>query len=187
MTYLAIIFSVVFINNILLTNLMGLPIFGKETKLKDLVIEGLKTLVVALVTTLIVYPINRYLLVPEEIAYFALLFVVIFAALLTNLVDRLMNKIGLSDKPVKNFSLITTSNVVIIVVGLLVTQNASYLGSLAQTIGLVLGHLLVTVLLFVTVPKIDLPGVPKAFKGIPLLLITIGLIAMVFMGLNGIL
>ena len=62
MTYLAIIFSVVFINNILLTNLMGLPIFGKETKLKDLVIEGLKTLVVALVTTLIVYPINKFII-----------------------------------------------------------------------------------------------------------------------------
>ena len=34
MTYLAIIFSVVFINNILLSNLMGFPLLSKETKMR---------------------------------------------------------------------------------------------------------------------------------------------------------
>lgn len=188
MTYLAIIFSVVFINNILLSNLIGLPIFNKETKLKDLVVEGLKTVVVGIITIAIIYPIYRFLLVPEAMEYLVLLFVVIFGALVSILLNKLMVQYKLKEES-KDYSLLSTASVVVIVAGLLITNTSdiTFLASIATVLGLTLGHLLITVLMFVIQPKINLPGVPKAFKGLPLMLITIGLIAMVFMGLNGIL
>lgn len=192
MTYLAIIFSVVFINNILLSNLMGFPLLSKETKMRDLVVEGLKTLVVGLITIMVIFPIYKFLLLPDGIEYFALLFVVIIAALVTILVNKAMIQLKLTEEKVGNFSLLTTANVVIIVAGLLVTnqiagaESLGFFGAVVTVLGLTLGHLLVVLMIYVTAPKISLPGVPKAFKGIPLMLITIGLFAMVFMGLNGI-
>ena len=66
-------------------------------------------------------------------------------------------------------------------------SQVNYLGAMAQTFGFGLGYLLVTVLIFTIKPRLELPGVPKAFKGIPLMLVVLGIIGMILLGLGGIL
>lgn len=185
MTVLAIIFSSIFLSNILLSNLVGLPIIGKESNLKKILVVGVKTLIVAILTALVIYPINVYLLKPENWGFLMPLMTVIVAANLSMVVNMIANKLKVEETKAE-FDLITPANAVVIVAVLLMTSNLNFVNSIASVLGISIGYIMITVLVYTLKPKLDLPGIPKAFKGVPILLITLGLIAMIFAGLAGI-
>lgn len=183
MTYLAIIFTSVFLTNIVLSSLVGFPILTKETKMKDIITSGLKTLAIALITVLIVHPVNKYLI--EEFVFLQPLLVVLVAANAHLLVNHLAIKLKVQEESTK-FDLIAPINAIVVVASLLVLTQGTYLDAIFQTIGLILGYILITLMLYTIKPRLELPGVPKAFKGLPLLLITLGIIGMIFAtGLSG--
>lgn len=187
MMYLGIIFGAVFLSNILLNSLIGFPLYSKDTKLKDVVYIGLRIIIISLISALIVYPIHLYLLKPEEWTFltpFISILIVFNIEMLINYMSKKLNISFLTNKESK--PIVVVSSLVFIITLIMMTQ-ANYLGAMAETLGLGLGYLLVTVLIFTIKPRLELPGVPKAFKGLPLMLITLGIIGMIFIGLAGIL
>ncbi|VEU79665.1 Rnf-Nqr domain containing protein [Haploplasma axanthum] len=186
MTYIAIIFSAVFLSNILLSSLVGFPFLGKDVSLRKVLVIGIKTLIISLFTGVIVYPISKFLLEPESWTFLTIIITVLVAANITLGVNALSKKLKVEEEVTNELELFAPFNAVIVVSSLLVATNQTYLGAVANIIGLGLGYILVTLMLFMIKPRLDLPGLPKAFRGIPILLVTLGLIAMVFMGLSGI-
>ncbi|MDY0276585.1 MAG: Rnf-Nqr domain containing protein [Acholeplasma sp.] len=186
MTYLAIIFSSVFISNIVLSSLIGLPVFDKETKLKDLGSNILSLLIVVIISSMIVYPVYDLLLKPEGWEFLTPLFSILVVRNVKLLVNLVFERVKLPYNK-KFFGISEISTAVIFTSMLLLVNNPTFLESVFQGIGLVLGYGLVMVLVFTIKPRLDLPGGPKSFQGIPILLVTLGLVAMVFLGLAGIL
>ena len=75
--------------------------------------------------------------------------------------------------------------VIIIFVVLLGASQATFFQSVFYALGSGLGYTLLMLMMVTIKPRLELPGLPKAFKGFPIMLITLGLIALTFMGLAG--
>lgn len=188
MTYLAIIFSSIFLSNVLLTNFVGLPTFvEKDSSIKKPLVLALRSLVVALISSLLLYPIYTILLKPENFEFLYIIIALLVVAVVDMLVNKLSKFLKIETEESKMFDVLVPSNAFIIVLALLVISNATFLNMIMHVLGLGLGYLVILIMIHTIKTKVDLPGGPKAFKGLPLILITLGLIAMIFMGLAGIL
>ena len=186
MEYLAIIFGAVFLTNILLNSLIGFPFLDKKTQLKDVVYTGLKVTVVALLSAVIIYPIHTYLLKPENWIFLTPFIAILIVLNIQLLVDYLGRKLNINFLVTTNNKSLVVINALVFTIGITMVSQTNYLGAMVQTLGFGLGYLLVTVLIFTIKPRLELPGVPKAFKGIPLMLIVLGILGMIFLGLGGI-
>lgn len=187
MTYLGILFSSIFLTNIMFYHLDGLPTVSKETQEKTIVISGISKIIVGFIATFVIFPINKYLLVDIGWSYLLPLIVVLVTLGATILVNNIINKIipNSSTEDVSYRFIFMES--VIVSAALIVVSSGTFTDSLFQMLGFQIGHFLITFLIFTMRPRLDLPGIPKSFKGIPIILITVGLIAMIFVGLAGIL
>lgn len=187
MTYLGVLFSSIFLTNIMFYYLDGMVAVDRNTQEKTLVKNGISQIVIGIIVTLIVYPINKYLLTDIGWTYLAPLLLVLVAIGVSLLVNVVLEKIKEGSGLGKvNYQFLFLQSVVISA-ALIVIGNQSFMGSLFQMLGFTVGHFLISFLIFTMRPRLDLPGIPKAFKGVPIVLITVGLIAMIFVGLAGIL
>lgn len=187
MTYLGILFASIFLSNIMLYHLDGLPTFDRKSQEKTVVISGISKIAIGIIATLVVYPINKYLLADIGWDFLMPILVILVAIGATILVNYVVNKIKPgSSTETTSYKFIFVESV-IVSAALIVMSNGSFVGSLFEMLGFTVGHFLISFLIFTMRPRLDLPGVPKAFKGIPLIIITLGLIAMIFVGMAGIL
>lgn|SRR5690554_6773899 len=188
MAYLGAFFGSVFLSNIMLYSLDGLPAISDDKfKLKEIVIGGVSKLVIGLLSILIIYPINHYLLQPVEYGFLLPILVVLVSLNLTFLVNRIIEKTEkFEPTQTTNYQFIFLNSIVI-TASLLVANNANFGIAIAQVLGFLAGHFMLVFVIYTMKARLTTPGVPKAFKGLPLMVITLGLIAMIFLGLAGIL
>jgi electron transport complex protein RnfA len=81
--------------------------------------------------------------------------------------------------------LITTNCAVLGVAILMISKEFNLLQSVTYSVATALGFALALVLFAGIRERLDFEDVPKAFKGIPIALITAGILAMAFMGFSG--
>ena len=81
--------------------------------------------------------------------------------------------------------LITTNCAVLGVAILMIQKEFNLLQSVTYSVATALGFALALVLFAGIRERLDFEDVPKAFKGIPIALITAGILAMAFMGFSG--
>jgi len=82
--------------------------------------------------------------------------------------------------------LITTNCAVLGVTFLNVQEKLSLMGSLTNAIGAALGYFLAIVLMASIREKLDrVSSIPQAFQGLPIALVTAGLMAIAFLGFQG--
>lgn len=186
MNFIAILFTSVIVNNILLVKLEGFRSLDRRTKFKTIIVSGLKTAVVGLVSVIVTYPINNYLLAPIGFNFFSPIIVAFVVFGVTVLADLAMNKLEIENTTAAYKTEFMLLNSVVIAALLISSVGPSYFGAIVQVAGFTLGHLFIVLALYTMRPRLDLPGVPKAFKGIPILLVVVALVAMVFLGLKGI-
>lgn len=181
---IAITFSGLFISNVLITNLIGLPIFKeKQVSIEPAIKIGLLTTLISVVSMAVIYPLNKVLL--DETAYLIPLFSILVVALVSMLVNIVAKKINYSLKENEIFLPMISFNSIIIFVVLLGASQTTFFQSVFYALGSGLGYTLLMLMMVTIKPRLELPGLPKAFKGLPIMLITLGLIALTFMGLAG--
>lgn len=186
MTYLSVLFASIFLTNIMFYHLDGMVTVFKGTEEKVIVKNGISQIIIGIIVTLIVFPINKYLLSDIGWTFLAPIIIVILSIGVTLLVNFLIDRIKKGEGNLKvNYQIIFLQSVVV-TGALIVINNQSYLMALFQMLGFTVGHFLITFLIYTMRPRLDLPGIPKAFKGVPIVIITVGLIAMIFVGLAGI-
>ena len=198
MEYILIIISAVFVNNILLAQFLGVcPFLGVSNKVSTAVgMSGAVCFVMA-VATLVTYLVQNYLLVPLEIQFMQTITFILVIAALVQMVEIILKKISPSLYQALGIflPLITTNCAVLGVAILVVSKEFTFGGdphmlNLAQSvvyaIASALGFGLAMTLFAGLREQLDLNNVPKAMKGVPIALITAGILAMAFMGFAGI-
>lgn len=189
MTYLGVFFASVFLSNIMLYSLDGLPAMNldKKLNLKDVIISGISKIVVGVIAKMIIYPIYVHLLVEVNYEFLLPIIVVLVTLNLTFIVNHIIDRIrGIDPTQVTNYQFIFLNSVVVST-SLIVTRNISFTWAVVEVFGFLAGHFLLVFIIYTMRPRLETVGVPKAFKGLPLMVITLGLIAMIFLGLAGIL
>jgi len=186
--YLFIIIGTVWVNNIVLSQFLGLcPFMGVSRKLETAIGMGLATTFVLTLSSISSYLINEYLLQPFHIEYLRTIsFILVIAAIVgfTELVVHktsplLHNVLGIY------LPLITTNCAVLGVALLNVQQSNGFIESALYGFGSAIGFTLVLVLFAAMRERLAAADVPKAFQGNAISMITAGLMALAFMGFTG--
>ena len=198
MEYFAIIISAIFVNNILLAQFLGIcPFLGVSNKISTATgMSGAVCFVITL-ATLVTYLINQYLLVPFGLEFLQTIAFILVIASLVQVVEIVLKKISPSLYQALGIflPLITTNCAVLGVAITVVTKEFTFGGtSHMMNLGQAMVYALATsigygiaMILFAGLRE-HLAGneVPKAFKGLPIALITVGIMAMAFLGFSGI-
>ncbi len=186
--YLLIIVGTVWVNNIVLSQFLGLcPFMGVSRKLETAMGMGLATTFVLTLSSISSYLLNEFVLAPFGLEYLRTIsFILVIAAIVgfTEMVVRktsplLHNVLGI-------YLPLITSNCAVLGIALLnVQQSNSFIGSALYGMGSALGFTLVLVLFAGIRERLEVADVPTPFKGSSIALITAGLMALAFMGFSG--
>ena len=198
MEYLLIIISAIFVNNILLAQFLGVcPFLGVSNKLSTAVgMSGAVCFVITL-ATVVTYLLNQFLLVPFGLTFLQTISFILVIAALVQMVEIILKKISPSLYQALGIflPLITTNCAVLGVAITEVTKEFTFGGESAMlnlgeatvyAFATALGYGLAMCLFAGLREHLSMNDVPKPFKGLPIALITAGIMAMAFLGFSGI-
>ncbi len=186
--YFTIIIGAIFVNNVILSQFLGIcPFLGVSSKVETSMGMGAAVTFVMAIASAVAWLIQSYILVPLDIVYMQTIVFILVIAALVQMVEIIMKKVS----PVLYqalgifLPLITTNCAVLGVAILMIQKEFSLLESIVYAVASALGFWLAMVIFAGLREQLDLDDVPEAFKGIPIALITAGILAMAFMGFSG--
>ncbi len=198
MEILLIIVSAIFVNNIVLAQFLGIcPFLGVSNKLSTA--SGMSAAVCFVISfsTLVTYLLNKYLLLPYNLQFLQTIAFILVIAALVQMVEIVLKKMSPALYQALGIflPLITTNCAVLGVAIVVVTKDFSF-GQSAHQLNLLeallyafassLGYGLAMILFAGLREHLSMNDVPTAFRGVPIALITAGILAMAFMGFSGI-
>ena len=198
MEYFLIIISAIFVNNIMLAQFLGTcPFLGVSNKLSTA--TGMSGAVVFVITlaTLVTYLINKYLLVVFGLEFLQTIAFILVIAALVQMVEIVLKKISPSlYQALGIFLPLITTNCAVLGVALnVVTKEFTFGGGTAHMLNLgesvvyafatAIGYGMALILFAGLREHLEMNDVPRQFKGVPIALITCGILAMAFMGFSG--
>ncbi|MFA6903936.1 MAG: electron transport complex subunit RsxA [Gallionellaceae bacterium] len=187
-SYLLILISTVFVNNIVMVKILGLcPFMGVSKKLEAAISMGLATTFVLTLASGSSYLIDHFLLAPFQLEYLRTLSFIVVIAGIVQFTEMVVQKTS----PVLHqvlgiyLPLITTNCAVLGIPLLNVQEKHNFVESLFFGMGGALGFTLVLVLFAAIRERLDGADVPGIFKGSAIAMITAGLMSLSFMGFSG--
>lgn len=197
MEFIIILISAVFVNNILLSQFLGIcPFLGVSNKVSTAAgMSGAVCFVITL-STLVTYLLNKYLLVPFHVEFLQTIAFILVIAALVQMVEIVLKKLSPALYSALGIFLpLITTNCAVLGVALTVVTKEFTFGGEAHMLNLgesvmyafatSLGFGLAMVLFAGLRETLALNNVPKAFKGVPVALLTASILAMAFMGFSG--
>ena len=186
--FILAIVSSILLDNVVLSRFYGIcPFLGVSKKVKSSLGMGLAVTFVIILATLICWPLYNYVLVPAGIPYLDTVSYILVIASLVQLVGLFIKKY--SPSLYKSLGiylpLITTNCAVLGVAQSNTDQGLSFLLSLGNALGTSIGFLLIIVTFSCIRVRLESSNTPKAMKGLPIALIVAAIMAMAFMGLQG--
>lgn len=189
MELVLIFINAMLVNNFVLSRFLGICGFLGVSKKRDASIGmGFAVLFVMVIASLGTWTVYNFLLAPNDLDYLKTVAFILVIAALVQFVEMVVKKISpaLYDALGIYLPLITTNCAVLGVTFLNVQEDLSLAGSLTNAVGAALGFFLAIVLMASIREKLDrVSSVPRAFQGLPIALITAGLMAISFLGFQG--
>ncbi len=198
MEYFLIIISAIFVNNVLLSQFLGIcPFLGVSNKLSTATgMSGAVCFVITL-ATVVTYLLNKYLLLPFGLEFLQTISFILVIAALVQMVEIVLKKISPSlYQALGIFLPLITTNCAVLGVAITVVTKEFTFGEEAHLLNLgeatvyalatSLGYGLAMCLFAGLREHLALNDVPKSFRGLPIALITVSIMAMAFLGFSGI-
>lgn len=188
MEYFVIIISSIFVNNIVLSQFLGIcPFLGVSNKVSTSLGMGAAVTFVLAIASIVAYLIQYYILVPLDITYMQTIVFILVIAALVQMVEIMLKKVSLAlYQALGIFLPLITTNCAVLGVAILLVQKEYNLGeAVVYAVSVAIGFTLALVLFAGLRERLELENVPKAMKGVPIALITAGILAMAFMGFSG--
>ncbi|MDR2065600.1 MAG: RnfABCDGE type electron transport complex subunit A [Prevotellaceae bacterium] len=192
MTYVLIFISAVFINNVVLSQILGIcPFLGVSKKIDTAIGMGISVTFVIAIATLVTFLLMQYILIPFNLKFMQTISFILVIAALVQMVEIILKKVSPSlYQSLGVFLPLITTNCAVLGVAILVTKDDIYskslLLSMVYAISTAIGFALALIIFAGIREHLNIMNVPKAFQGIPVALIIAGILAMIFMGFTGI-
>ncbi len=184
----ALIIGAILVNNVVLAQFLGIcPFLGVSKDVKSSVGMSGAVLFVMLLATMVTWLIMTYVLVPLHLEYLQTIAYILVIAGLVQMVEIVLKKIAPSLYQALGvfLPLITTNCAVLGVAILVIQKNMNFLESVVYAASIAVGFAIALVLFAGIREQLELTGTPKGMKGVPIALVTAGILAMAFMGFNG--
>ena len=189
MNLLGLLISSIFVNNIVFMRFLGCcPFLGVSGKLETARGMGLAVVFVITFSSVMTWLAFEFLLVPLGLEYlYTLAFILIIAALV-QFVEIVMKKMmpALYKSLGIFLPLITTNCAVLGVAVINMNEKYDLLTAVVNAFGTAVGYMLAIVMMAGIREKIELNAdMPRCMRGLPIALITAGLMSIAFMGFSG--
>ena len=190
MEYVLIFITAIFVNNIVLSQFLGIcPFLGVSKKVSTASGMGAAVTFVLVLATIVTYLIQHYVLDPNHLGYLQTIAFILVIAALVQMVEIILKKVSPSlYQALGVFLPLITTNCCILGVAILVIQkDYNLLQGIVYSFSTALGFALAMIIFAGLREQLQrFSRVPKAFDGMPIALVTAGLLAMAFMGFSGV-
>ncbi len=183
-----ILIAAALVNNVVLSRFLGLcPFLGVSKKIETSIGMGFAVIFVIALSSAMSSLIYINILVPFELDYLkTIVFILLIAALVQFVEMVLRKKIPSLYEALGVYLPLITTNCAVLGVSLdNVTKEFGFIKSIIYGIGTALGFTIAIVLMAGIREKIEYNDIPDNFKGMPIVLITAGLMAIAFFGFQG--
>lgn len=187
--FIIIMLSAVFINNYVLSRFLGIcPFLGVSKKLNQATGMSLAVIFVMLIATAVTWPIQTYLLDPNNLGYLQTIIFILVIASLVQLVEIILKKYipSLHKSLGVYLPLITTNCAVLGVTILNIDEGYTFAESMVNSLGSGLGFFLAMVMFSGVRSKLEGADIPKAFQGLPITLVAASITSLSFLGFSGV-
>lgn len=189
MEFIIIFIVAVFVNNVVLSQFLGIcPFLGVSKKVSTATGMGAAVTFVLLLATMVTWLVQTYILVPIGLEFLQTIAFILVIATLVQMIEMIIKKISpaLYQALGVFLPLITTNCCVLGVAILVIQKEFTYDESLVYAVSIGIGFLLAMVIFAGIREQLAKTGsTPRAMKGTPIALITAGILAMAFMGFSG--
>lgn len=187
--FIIIMLSAVFINNYVLSRFLGIcPFLGVSKKLNQATGMSLAVIFVMLIATAVTWPIQMYLLDPNNLGFLQTIVFILVIASLVQLVEIILKKYipSLHQSLGVYLPLITTNCAVLGVTILNIDEGYTFAESMVNSLGSGLGFFLAMVMFSGVRSKLEGADIPKAFQGLPITLVAASITSLSFLGFSGV-
>ena len=184
----SILLTAILTQNYLLSKFLGIcPFLGVSKKLNTAVGMSGAVIFVMVLATAATYPINKYLLVRNDLEYLQTIVFILVIAALVQLVEIFLKKYvpSLYSALGIYLPLITTNCAVLGVVLLNVDSGYNFASSMVNSFGAGVGFLVAMVMFAGVRERLESSDIPKFMQGLPITLVAASLTSVSFLGFTG--
>lgn len=177
------------VNNVVLSQFLGLcPFLGVSKKVETAGGMGAAVIFVITIASAVTNLIYTFILVPTKLEYLQTIVFILVIAALVQFVELFLKKSmpSLYEALGVYLPLITTNCAVLGVALTNVQNDYNFITSVVNGIGISVGFTIAIVILAGIRERMEHNNIPESFKGMPITLVTAGLMAIAFFGFSGI-
>ncbi len=189
MSYILIFISAIFVNNIVLSQFLGIcPFLGVSKKVDTALGMGGAVAFVMTLATVVTYLVQVYVLNPLGLQYLQTLAFILVIASLVQMVEIVLKKVSPSLYQALGIflPLITTNCAVLGVAILVIQKDFNLMESVVYAFSTAIGFALALTVFAGLREQLALVNVPKGMRGMAVVLVTAGLLSLAFMGFSGV-
>lgn len=201
MEYLLLFISAIFVNNIVLSQFLGIcPFLGVSKKISTAAGMGAAVTFVLTLATIVTYMVQEYILTSFNLTYLQTIAFILIIAALVQMVEIILKKVSPSlYQALGVFLPLITTNCCILGVAIKVGDGTytipqiegndiiepSLLSGVIFAISTAIGFALALIIFAGIREHLELMNIPKGMQGMPIALVTAGIMALAFMGFSG--
>ena len=188
-TLLTVLLAGILTDNYVLAKTTGIcPFLGVSKKFQQAAGMGVAVIFVMLCATAATWPIFTYLLKEFNLVYLQTIVFILVIAALVQFVEIILKKFlpPLYQSLGVYLPLITTNCAVLGIANENISKGRDFITSMVASLGVGLGFLLAMVLFAGVRSRIENCPSPKPFRGIPITLVAAAIVAMAFLGFQGV-
>lgn len=189
MQYILIFISAIFVNNIILSQFLGIcPFLGVSKKIDTSLGMGAAVAFVMTLATAVTWLVQTYILNPLGLQYLQTLAFILIIAALVQMVEIVLKKVSPALYQALGIflPLITTNCAVLGVAILVIQKDFNLIQSLVYAFSTAVGFALAMTVFAGIREQLDLVKIPKGMEGMAITMVTAGLLSLAFMGFSGV-
>lgn len=189
MEYILIFISAIFVNNIVLSQFLGIcPFLGVSQKVTTSLGMGAAVAFVLTLATIVTYLVQMFILEPFGLQYLQTIAFILVIAALVQMVEIVLKKVSPAlYQALGIFLPLITTNCAVLGVAILVIQKEfSLVQSVVYAFSIAIGFALALTVFAGLREQLAFVNVPKGMRGMAIVLVTAGLLSLAFMGFSGV-
>ena len=189
MEYILIFISAIFVNNIILSQFLGIcPFLGVSQKVNTSLGMSAAVAFVMTLATIVTYLIQKFVLDAFGLQYLQTIVFILVIAALVQMVEIVLKKVSPALYQALGIflPLITTNCAVLGVAILVIQKDFSLLQSVVYAFSTAIGFGLALTVFAGIREQLSLVNIPKGMQGVAIVLVTAGLLSLAYMGFSGV-
>ncbi len=189
LSYFTIVIGAIFVNNVVLSQFLGVcPFLGVSSRVETSMGMGAAVTFVTAIASVVAWLIQNYILVPLGIEYMQTIVFILVIASLVQMVEIILKRVS----PMLYLALgiflplITTNCAVLGVAILMIQKEFTLLQGVVYAVASAIGFALAMVIFAGLREQLEFDDMPESMRGVPIAIITAGILAMAFMGFSGV-